>query len=171
MARSPRLFIAPSCVICGMRRQITGACQFCFGRTASTPNARATRRITRQTTASRRRAQWLVMAGQRPSQPDPFPTFASAESGRRKCPPASRLDRPRIIAAEFVRPFRLSGKNDADDAEVVCTAVREAKLRFVSIKSVDQQAVLGLHRIRRGFIEERTAAINRLRGFWRSSES
>lgn len=111
------------------------------------------------------------MAGQRPSQPDPFPTFASAESGRRKCPPASRLDRPRIIAAEFVRPFRLSGKNDADDAEAVCTAVREAKLRFVSIKSVDQQAVLGLHRIRRGFIEERTAAINRLRGFWRSSES
>jgi len=116
-------------------------------------------------------AEQPFSAADRPTVPDPFPTFASAESGRRKCPPASRLDRQRIIAAEFVRPFLLSGKNDADDAEVVCTAVREANMRFVSIKSVDQQAVLWLHRIRRGFIEERTAAINRLRGSWRNSES
>lgn len=70
-----------------------------------------------------------------------------------------------------MRPFLLSGKNDANDAEAVCTVVREANMRFVSIKSVDQQAVLGLHRIRRGFIEERTTAINRLRGSWRNSES
>jgi len=101
---------------------------------------------------------------------DPFPTFASAESGRRKCPPASRLDRPRIIAAEFVRPFLLSGKNDADDAEAVCTAVREANMRFVSIKSVDQQAMLGCI-ASAGASSKRAAAINRLRGSWRNSES
>ena len=73
---------------------------------------------------------------------------------------------PRIMAAEFVRAFRksIAAKNDANDAEAVCTAVRQANMRFVSIKSVEQQAVLGLHRIRQGFIEERTAAINRLRG-------
>lgn len=73
---------------------------------------------------------------------------------------------PRIMAAEFVRPFRksLATKNDANDAEAVCTAVVQPNMRFVSIKSVEQQALLSLHRIRQGLIEERTATINRLRG-------
>jgi transposase len=73
---------------------------------------------------------------------------------------------PRIMAAEFVRPFRksLAAKNDANDAEAVCTAVRQPNMRFVSIKSVEQQALLSLHRVRQGLIEERTATINRLRG-------
>jgi transposase len=73
---------------------------------------------------------------------------------------------PRIMAAEFVRPFRksLAAKNDANDAEAVCTAVQQPNMRFVSIKSVEQQALLSLHRVRQGLIEERTATINRLRG-------
>jgi transposase len=70
----------------------------------------------------------------------------------------------RIIAAEFVRPFRKSGKNDANDAEAICTAARQANMRFVAIKSVEQQAALCVHRLRQGLIEERTALINRLRG-------
>jgi transposase len=70
----------------------------------------------------------------------------------------------RIIAAEFVRPFRKSGKNDANDAEAICTAVRQANMRFVAIKSVAQQAALCVHRLRQGLVEERTALINRLRG-------
>jgi len=73
---------------------------------------------------------------------------------------------PRIMAAEFVRPFRksLAAKNDANDAEAICTAVVQPNMRFVSIKSVEQQALLSLHRVRQGLIEERTATINRLRG-------
>jgi transposase len=73
---------------------------------------------------------------------------------------------PRIMAAEFVRPFRksLAAKNDANDAEAICTAVAQPNMRFVSIKSVEQQALLSLHRVRQGLIEERTASINRLRG-------
>jgi len=73
---------------------------------------------------------------------------------------------PRIMAAEFVRPFRksLAVKNDANDAEAICTAVVQPNMRFVSLKSVEQQALLSLHRIRQGLIEERTATINRLRG-------
>jgi transposase len=73
---------------------------------------------------------------------------------------------PRIMAAEFVRPFRksLAAKNDANDAEAICTAVVQPNMRFVSIKSVEQQALLSLHRVRQGLIEERTASINRLRG-------
>jgi transposase len=70
----------------------------------------------------------------------------------------------RIIAAEFVKPFRKSGKNDANDAEAICTAVRQPNMRFVAIKSVEQQAALCVHRLRQGLVEERTALINRLRG-------
>ena len=73
---------------------------------------------------------------------------------------------PRIMAAEFVRPFRksLAVKNDANDAEAICTAARQANMRFVAMKSVEQQAALCAHRLRQGLVEERTALINRLRG-------
>jgi transposase len=70
----------------------------------------------------------------------------------------------RIIAAEFVRPFRKSGKNDANDAEAICTAARQPNMRFVAMKSEAQQAALCVHRLRQGLVEERTALINRLRG-------
>ncbi|MGH3055306.1 MAG: IS110 family transposase [Gaiellaceae bacterium] len=71
---------------------------------------------------------------------------------------------PRIIAPEFVRPFRLSGKNDANDAQAICVAVRQPQLRFVAVKSAEQQARLVVHRLRQGWQEERTAELNRLRG-------
>jgi transposase len=69
-----------------------------------------------------------------------------------------------IIAAEFVPAFRKSGKNDANDAEAICTAARQPTMRFVAMKSVEQQAALCVHRLRQGLVEERTAVINRLRG-------
>jgi transposase len=73
---------------------------------------------------------------------------------------------PRLMAAEFVKPFRKSraAKNDRNDAEAVLTAVRQPNMRFVAVKSVEQQARLSWHRMRQGFSEERTALINRLRG-------
>ena len=73
---------------------------------------------------------------------------------------------PRIMAAEFVQPFRKSraAKNDRNDAEAIAVAVREANMRFVAVKSVDQQARLTRHRIREGWKEERTALVNRIRG-------
>jgi transposase len=70
----------------------------------------------------------------------------------------------RIIAGQFVQAFRKSGKNDANDAEAICTAVRQPNMRFVAVKSVEQQAALCVHRLRQGLVEERTALINRLRG-------
>jgi transposase len=70
----------------------------------------------------------------------------------------------RIIAPEFVRSFRLSGKNDANDAQAICAAVRQPQLRFVTVKSAEQQARLVVHRLRQGWQEERTASLNRLRG-------
>jgi len=70
----------------------------------------------------------------------------------------------RLMAPAFVTPYRKSGKNDGNDAEAICEAVRRPTMRFVPIKTADQQAVLTLHRVRQGFVAERTAVINRLRG-------
>jgi transposase len=71
---------------------------------------------------------------------------------------------PRIMAAEFVTPYRHGGKNDRNDAAAICEAVTRPATRFVPIKSLEQQAVLAVHRVRQGLVEERTALANRLRG-------
>lgn len=70
----------------------------------------------------------------------------------------------RLMAPKFVTPYRKSGKNDGNDAEAICEAVSRPNMRFVPVKSIEQQAELSLHRVRQGFIEERTATLNRLRG-------
>jgi transposase len=72
----------------------------------------------------------------------------------------------RIIAPRFVIPYRKSGKNDGNDAEAICEAVSRPNMRFVPIKSAEQQAVLSLHRIRQGLVTERTAQINQIRGLF-----
>lgn len=69
-----------------------------------------------------------------------------------------------IIAAKFVEPYRKGGKNDNNDAEAICEAVRRPNIWFVPVKSPEQQAVLCLHRVRQGLIKERTGMINQLRG-------
>src|SRR6266852_4304624 len=70
----------------------------------------------------------------------------------------------RLMAPVFVAPYRKSGKNDGNDAEAICEAVMRPNMRFVPVKSAEQQALLVLHRVRQGFIVERTATINRMRG-------
>jgi transposase len=70
----------------------------------------------------------------------------------------------KLMAPKFVAPYRKSDKNDGNDAEAVCEAVTRPSMRFVPMKSVEQQALLALHRVRQGFVVERTAIINRLRG-------
>ena len=73
----------------------------------------------------------------------------------------------RLIAPKFVAPYRMSGKqgkNDATDAAAICEAVGRPNMRFVPIKTAEQQALLIVHRVRQGLVEERTATINRIRG-------
>ena len=70
----------------------------------------------------------------------------------------------KLMAPKFVTPYRKSGKNDGNDAEAICEAVGRPNMRFVPIKSVQQQCDLSLHRVRQGFVEERTATLNRVRG-------
>jgi len=70
----------------------------------------------------------------------------------------------KLMAPKFVAPYRKSGKNDGNNAEAICEAVTRPNMRFVPVKSVEQQADLGLHRVRQGFVEERTGTLNRIRG-------
>src|SRR5258706_16024843 len=64
----------------------------------------------------------------------------------------------------FVAPYRKNGKNDGNDAEAIREAVGRPNMRFVPVKSTEQQTLLTLHRVRQGFVEERTATGNRMRG-------
>src|ERR1700682_749972 len=73
----------------------------------------------------------------------------------------------RLMAPKLVTPYRMSGrrgKNDAADAAAICEAVQRPKMRFVTVKSEDQQSRLMVHRARQGYVEARTATINRIRG-------
>jgi transposase len=73
----------------------------------------------------------------------------------------------RLMAPKLVTPYRMSGargKNDAADAAAICEAVARPNMRFVPVKSEEQQSRLMVHRARQGFVEQRTATLNRIRG-------
>jgi len=71
----------------------------------------------------------------------------------------------RLIAAQFVRPFLKSNKNDYLDAEAIAEAVDRKNMRFVAIKTDDQLDLQAIHRVRDRMIACRTAVINQLRAF------
>lgn len=87
---------------------------------------------------------------------------ASAHFWARKLGPLGHA--VKLIAPQFVKPYVKTNKNDARDAEAICEAVSRPSMRFVPIKTVEQQAVIALHRVRQGFVEARTAQANQLRG-------
>src|SRR5476651_476284 len=70
----------------------------------------------------------------------------------------------RLMASQYVKPYVKTNKNDAADAEAICEAVGRPNMRFVPIKSVEQQAILSIHRVRHGFVKARTAQANQIRG-------
>src|ERR1700746_3836995 len=56
----------------------------------------------------------------------------------------------KLMSPQFVKPYVKTNKNDARDAEAICEAVRRPNMRFVAIKTVEQQATLTLNRARHG---------------------
>ncbi len=70
----------------------------------------------------------------------------------------------RLIPPMYVKPYVKRGKSDAIDAEAICEAVTRPKMRFVAVKTVEQQALLSLHRARDLLVRQRTQLINGLRG-------
>jgi transposase len=75
--------------------------------------------------------------------------------------------KPLLMSAQLVKPYRsegATGKNDANDAAAICEAASRPTMRFVPVKSVEQQSMLCVHRLREGLKADRTGCINRIRG-------
>lgn len=70
----------------------------------------------------------------------------------------------KLMAPQFVKPYVKSNKNDANDAEAICEAVARPTMRFVTIKTIAQQDIQALHRVRREQVKQRTAKVNQIRG-------
>ncbi len=91
--------------------------------------------------------------------------------GMEACPSAHYLARElqalghtvRIMPAQYVKPYVKRNKNDAADAEAICEAVRRPTMRFVAVKTAEQQSLMMLHRTRSLLIRQRTMLVNALR--------
>lgn len=69
----------------------------------------------------------------------------------------------RLMAAQHVKPYTQGQKNDANDAAGICEAMSRPRMRFVAMKTVEQQDLQALHRIRSQCVEQRTAKVNLIR--------
>lgn len=113
---------------------------------------------------SLRRAQWLAELQRR--------VPATAEIGMEACAGAhhwareleQRGYRVKLIAPQFVKPYVKSNKTDRNDAEAICEAMSRPAMRFVAIKSVEQQDIQAVHRVRSELIGQRTSKANQIRG-------
>jgi transposase len=70
----------------------------------------------------------------------------------------------KLMSPQLVKPYIGEQKNDANDAAGICEAVGRAKMRFVAVKTVAQQELQVLHRVRSALIGQRTATVNQIRG-------
>jgi transposase len=70
----------------------------------------------------------------------------------------------RLIAPQFVKPYVKSNKNDANDAEAICEAMSRPHMRFVTVKSIEQQDIQATHRVRTELKDHRNAKANQIRG-------
>ena len=70
----------------------------------------------------------------------------------------------KLMPPAYVKPYVKRGKTDATDAEAIAEAVQRPTMRFVAVKSTDQQAVLMLHKVRDLLVRQRTMLVNALRG-------
>lgn len=70
----------------------------------------------------------------------------------------------RLISPQYVKPFVKTNKNDRNDAEAIVEAASRPAMRFVTVKSVEQQDIQAIHRVRESLVHQRTALINQVRG-------
>jgi len=70
----------------------------------------------------------------------------------------------RLMAPQFVKPYVKSNKNDANDAEAICEAMSRPNMRFVAVKTVEQQDIQAVHRVRFELSKQRKAKANQVRG-------
>ena len=70
----------------------------------------------------------------------------------------------KLMAPQFVKPYVKSNKNDANDAEAICEAVARPTMRFVAVKTIAQQDIQAIQRVRSELVSHRTAKVNQIRG-------
>jgi len=70
----------------------------------------------------------------------------------------------KLIAPQFVKPYVKSNKNDANDAEAICEAMSRPSMRFVAVKTIEQQDIQAVHRVRFELSKQRKAKGNQIRG-------
>ncbi len=75
----------------------------------------------------------------------------------------------KLIPPRQVKPFVINNKTDAADARAICEVVRRPATRFVQVKTVEQQRLASLHRVRERLVGNRTALANQIRGFLQES--
>jgi transposase len=113
-------------------------------------------------TKALKRAQLLPFFANRPVSRVVMEACGSAHHWARQL---ARLGHDvRLIAAQFVRPFVKSNKNDAADAAAIWEAAQRLGMRFVAVKTADQQAMLALHRMRQQLVRFRVMQVNQMRG-------
>lgn len=70
----------------------------------------------------------------------------------------------KLMAPQFVKPYVKSNKSDRNDAAAICEAMSRPSMRFVTLKSIEQQDIQAVHRVRSELIKQRTAKANQIRG-------
>lgn len=111
-----------------------------------------------------KRSQWLAAVQKHVPQ--------TAEIGMEACAGAhhwareleKRGYRVKLMAPQFVKPYVKSNKTDPNDAEAICEAMSRPTMRFVAVKSVEQQDIQAVHRVRSELIGQRISKANQIRG-------
>ena len=75
----------------------------------------------------------------------------------------------KLIPPQYVNPYVRGNKNDYNDALAIAEAVTRPEMRFVAVKTTEQQDVQALHRSRERRLQDRAALGNQLRGCWRNT--
>jgi transposase len=88
---------------------------------------------------------------------------ASGRCGRVSCVEA-RGYRVKLMAPQFVKPYVKSNSTDRNDAAAICEAMSRPSMRFVEIKSAEQQDIQAIHRVRSELMKRRTSQVNQIRG-------
>ncbi len=110
------------------------------------------------------RGKWLDAIAKRVPEGAEIGMEACASSHHWARQLQARGYRVKLIAAQFVKPYVKSNKNDRVDAEAICEAMGRPTMRFVAVKTVDQQDTQAAHRIREALVHQRTAKVNQIRG-------
>jgi len=111
-----------------------------------------------------KRQQWLNVLSKRVAAGSEIGLEACASSHYWGRELQKRGFKVKLIAAQFVKPYVKSNKNDRIDAEAICEAMSRPSMRYVSIKSIEQQDIQAAHRIREELVAQRTAKANQIRG-------